>query len=162
MHLALVHTGTMLHVVADRHLTALDRLALATKSSSEFGLGQASADDKKAFRGLALLGAHDVIAGHKLLFPRARSSLLSTRCPSSEPGSTVITFPQLCCRWRSSQRGYRPSRVRADAGRDAAWRAKIGNHRPIDLPRDDDAPRIPVSAADSSLRAGRSIEGSIT
>jgi hypothetical protein len=56
----------------------------------------------------------------------------------------------------------RPSRVRADAGREAAWRAKIGDHRLIDLPRDDDAPRIPVSAADSSLRAGRSIEGSIT
>lgn len=53
---------TMLHAVVDGHLAKLDRVALAAKSSPGFDLGQAKADDRRAYWTYALLDAQGVTA----------------------------------------------------------------------------------------------------
>ena len=62
LHLTRSQIETMLHAIVDRHLTKLDRVAFAAKSSPEFDLGQARVDDKRAFWVYALLEAQGVAA----------------------------------------------------------------------------------------------------
>ncbi|WP_404543012.1 DUF6538 domain-containing protein [Bradyrhizobium sp. USDA 223] len=61
-HLTRSQIETMLHAFVDRHLAKLDRVAFAAKSSPEFDLEQARADDKRAFWAYALLDAQGVNA----------------------------------------------------------------------------------------------------
>ncbi|WP_369725725.1 DUF6538 domain-containing protein [Bradyrhizobium sp. LLZ17] len=61
-HLSRSQIETMLHGVVHRHLAKLDRVALAAKSSPDFHLEQARADDKKAYWAYALLDAQGVKA----------------------------------------------------------------------------------------------------
>jgi hypothetical protein len=61
-HLSQSQIETMLHAVVDAHLTKLDRVAFAAKSSLEFDLKQARADDRRAYWAYALLDAQGVTA----------------------------------------------------------------------------------------------------
>lgn len=54
-HLTKSQIETMLHAVVDGHLAKLDRVAFAAKSSPGFDLGQARADDWRAYWAYALL-----------------------------------------------------------------------------------------------------------
>jgi len=53
---------TMLHAVLDRQLAKLDRVALAAKSSPDFDLERATAEDRRAYWAYALLDAQGVTA----------------------------------------------------------------------------------------------------
>ncbi|MET4453427.1 hypothetical protein ABIB10_003496 [Bradyrhizobium sp. RT3b] len=61
-HLTRSQIETMLHAVVDGHLAKLDRVAFAAKSSPGFDLGQAKADDWRAYWAYALLDAQGVNA----------------------------------------------------------------------------------------------------
>ena len=62
LHLSRSQTETMLGAVVERHLTKLERVALAAKSAPGFDITQARSDDKRALWTYTLLDVQGATA----------------------------------------------------------------------------------------------------